>query len=406
MLDKFKTLEPDKKRKVVMIVTGMAIGLILILIIALRLSDSTPPPPLPTVTRSQELNREDAALADKFRKDAQIKEQETQLAKQNKELEELQKELEASKTQAETTTMQPYDPSGTVRSFPQPPNADGSFPPLPPRPSDGRQQEQPVRRIYGITSITPELRSEPIAPERPVKTNFIPANTKIRAITLNGVYAPTRASGKSSPYPVILRVHDMAFLPNDLQRDLKGCELQGEAHGELQESRVHIRIIKITCVSRDGRRVLEKDMEGWVNGEDGIVGMAGVVEDNFGMLLSKTFLAQTIAGLGEALQQSTQVITTSPLGGIQQYTKNDYQDMALMAAGKGLGESFNMIARFMMDLLRDQSPVIRVNARREVDVVVRTGLELITEEMRWVGVVDSEHLNEVNAIINELKGLK
>jgi conjugal transfer pilus assembly protein TraB len=152
--------------------------------------------------------------------------------------------------------------------------------------------------------------------------------------------------------------------------------------------------------------VLEKDMEGLVNGEDGMVGMAGVIEDNFGMLLSKTFIAQTVAGLGEALESSTQVVTNNALGGISQYTKDDYESMGYAAVGKGLSESFKLIANFMMDLLRDQSPVVRVNARREVVVVVRTGLELIPEEMRWVGIVDAEHSTEAETIINELKGLR
>jgi conjugal transfer pilus assembly protein TraB len=409
MFAKFKELDPKKKRTVVFIITGAVIGLMLITIAAMRLSDTNVEPTLPTVKRGQEFGRQDAIVAERYRKDIEIAEKQKELDAKNAELEQLRQDLESMQVEESSSKsgIQPYEPSSIVKSYPQPPNADGSLPPLPARPNDTRQELQPpVRTVHGISSYAPEMEAEPVEDVRPVKTNFIPANTKIPVITLNGVYAPTRAAGKSSPYPVIMRVHDMSFLPNDLQRDLKGCEMQGEAHGELQEARAHIRITKITCVSRDGRKVLEKDMEGWVNGEDGMVGMAGVIEDNFGMLLSKTFIAQTVAGLGEALESSTQVVTNNALGSISQYTEDDYEDMGYAAVGKGLSESFKLIANFMMDLLRDQSPVIRVHARREVVVVVRTGLELIPEEMRWVGIVDAEHATEAETIINELKGLK
>jgi conjugal transfer pilus assembly protein TraB len=407
----FANLDPKKKKTVVFIITGAVIGLLLIAIAAMRLSDSSTPPTPPTVTRGQEFGKADAVVAERYRKDNELDEMQKELDAKNAELEQLKQEqerkAEAASTESAKADLQAYEPSSIMKSYPQPPNADGSLPPLPARPNEApRELQPPVRTIHGISSYAPEVPAKPVEEVKPVKTNFIPANTKIQAITLNGVYAPTRAAGKSSPYPVIMRVHDMTFLPNDLQRDLKGCEMQGEAHGELQEARAHIRITKITCVSRDGRKVLERDMEGWVNGEDGMVGMAGVIEDNFGMLLSKTFIAQTVAGLGEALESSTQVVTNNALGGISQYTEDDYESMGYAAVGRGLSESFKLIANFMMDLLRDQSPVVRVNARREVVVVVRTGVELIPEEMRWVGIVDAEHATEAEAIINELKGLR
>jgi hypothetical protein len=101
----------------------------------------------------------------------------------------------------------------------------------------------------------------------------------------------------------------------------------------------------------------------------------------------------------------SQDVYTNALGGTQTITRDDLEGILQGSLGQGISSSFQLVAEFLMDLLRDQSPIIRINPRREVDVVIRTGVELITDDYKWTGVVESSHLSETEAILAELKGL-
>jgi len=220
--------------------------------------------------------------------------------------------------------------------------------------------------------------------------NFIPAGTMLKATLINGMYAPTMGKGKESPYPALLQTYDLAFLPNSVRKDLAGCFVLGEAFGELSDSRVHIRLSKISCISRDEQWVLQKQIKGFVNGDDGKVGIAGKIVANFGRLTLTVLLAEFLGSAGEAIKAATQVNTYNPLGGVTTTIGGTAEDIALSAAGAGIGESASMISEFYLDIMKEMSPVIEVNSRREVEIIIEEGTELLTDDFIWEGVIANE----------------
>ena len=223
--------------------------------------------------------------------------------------------------------------------------------------------------------------------------NFIPAGTILKATLINGMYAPTMGKGKESPYPAILQTWDLAFLPNNVRKDLAGCFVLGEAFGELSDSRVHIRLSKISCISSDEKWVLQKSIKGFVNGDDGKVGVAGKTVANFGRLTLTVLLSEFLSSAGEAVKAATQVNTYNPLGGVTTTVGGTAGDIALAAAGSGIGESASMLSEFYLDIMKEMSPVIEVNSRREVEIVIEDGAELLTDDFIWEGVINDEKVD-------------
>ena len=223
--------------------------------------------------------------------------------------------------------------------------------------------------------------------------NFIPAGTILKATLINGMYAPTMGKGKESPYPAILQTWDLAFLPNNVRKDLAGCFVLGEAFGELSDSRVHIRLSKISCISSDEKWVIQKSIKGFVNGDDGKVGVAGKTVANFGRLTLTVLLSEFLSSAGEAVKAATQVNTYNPLGGVTTTVGGTAGDIALAAAGSGIGESASMLSEFYLDIMKEMSPVIEVNSRREVEIVIEDGAELLTDDFIWEGVINDEKVD-------------
>ena len=223
--------------------------------------------------------------------------------------------------------------------------------------------------------------------------NFIPAGTILKATLINGMYAPTMGKGKESPYPALLQTWDLAFLPNNVRKDLAGCFVLGEAFGELSDSRVHIRLSKISCISSDEKWVIQKSIKGFVNGDDGKVGVAGKTVANFGRLTLTVLLSEFLSSAGEAVKAATQVNTYNPLGGVTTTVGGTAGDIALAAAGSGIGESASMLSEFYLDIMKEMSPVIEVNSRREVEIVIEDGAELLTDDFIWEGVINDEKVD-------------
>ena len=62
----------------------------------------------------------------------------------------------------------------------------------------------------------------------------------MEATLLSGLDAPVLKEAKSNPVPVLLRIKDLAVLPNRLKADLKGCFVIAEGHGDQpREQRRH-----------------------------------------------------------------------------------------------------------------------------------------------------------------------
>jgi len=251
-------------------------------------------------------------------------------------------------------------------------------------------QTKPTEKIIskiGFMSIADkvDVRTDEPKDVKKRKQNWIPSNSIFKATLVTGVYAPTLAKGKQSPYPVVLRLKDLSFFPNEFRKDLSGCFIGGEAYGNLSDERVNVRLNNLSCLSENNISVIDVPVSGFVQGEDGIIGLAGRVVSKQGQIMAAAFVASFLQGMGEAFSLANQTSTMSGLTGTTT-TAISGDDIVKYGAGSGFSESFKMLSKYYTDILNDTSPVIEVLGGREVEVIINKGVDINPEEWEWTDI--------------------
>jgi len=208
-------------------------------------------------------------------------------------------------------------------------------------------------------------------------TVFLPPSF-MQATLLSGLDAPASAAAKSHPMPALLRIKDMAFLPNDVKRDLKGCFVIAEGTGNLADERAHLRLVTLSCLSKKGRSVINSPIKGFVVDESGKIGIRGTVVSKMGAVIARSLIAGFVAGFGDAMKQSTTITSLSALGSTQTL---DTDKLAKAGFGQGVSQAAQEIQKFYLDLARQTVPVIEIGATRELTLVVSDGVELEIKEI-------------------------
>ncbi len=399
--EKFNELEPDKKRKVVA-VTVIALLLVALYFYATSTSAdrkvNVAPDNTKKLTTDLTLEDEDYALRSSFNYEMEeaTKQNEELISRQSAEIEALksniQKILEQRGQELEATAINNTNAYGGIEIT--------GIPPI-----EMTDVQEPLPPIVITGNISHVANTKPVSPTTEQQTqkkalvNYIPSGTIIKGTLLNGMYAPTMSKGASKPYPALIRLDDLSFLPNGFRKDLEGCFLMGEAVGELSDSRVHVRTNRLSCISNDEQHVLEKQIKGFVNGGDGKVGIFGKIVANFGQIALSALLAEFISAAGDAIESSTQVISQNALGGVTSLGMPNEQDMLITAAGAGLGEASSMIAEFYLDIMTEMSPVIEISGGQSVEIIIDEGLELTLDDYKWIGVKENEIESKFKNII-------
>jgi conjugal transfer pilus assembly protein TraB len=119
----------------------------------------------------------------------------------------------------------------------------------------------------------------------------IPAGAFAKAVILGGVDASTTLNAQSDPRPMLIRLIDTGTLPRRFQSDLKDCHIISSSYPDLSSERVYARLEKLTCVERQTGEIVETQVAGYVAGEDGKVGIRGVVVEK-----GQKYLMNSMAG--------------------------------------------------------------------------------------------------------------
>ena len=196
---------------------------------------------------------------------------------------------------------------------------------------------------------------------------------------LSGMYAPANEGGKGEPLPGLIRIKNLAILPNSVKADLKGCFVIVEGHGSLFDERAHIRLDTLSCLAKNGESVIDQKVKGYVVDEDGFVGLRGTVVSKMGAAVARSLFAGFVAGFGDAVAQSTTITSISPLGTTQTFNTDE---AAKAGVGKGLSQAGHDLQRFLLDLGKQAIPAIEVGAMRPVTVVISEGVDLEIKEKK------------------------
>jgi len=249
-----------------------------------------------------------------------------------------------------------------------------------PRPSQGQQQAgqvqgQPARAPKSVTVLDfAQARQDAEQANATAKDEarevYIPSGSFVRGMLLTGLNAPTGAKASSSPYPVLIRLQDLSFLPNEVRQDMAGCRIIGEGYGELSSERASIRLVSLSCVERESKSVLDIPAKGYVVGSDGKIGLRGNVVSKQGMFLAQTLRASFVEGIAEAFKTSQQTIVTTDSGTVSSPdTVESFSDGFLSGTSSGVSNAASKLSDFYMTLAEEIFPVIEVGAMRDLTVV-------------------------------------
>ncbi|MGB5987834.1 MAG: TraB/VirB10 family protein, partial [Desulfobacterales bacterium] len=200
--------------------------------------------------------------------------------------------------------------------------------------SQGAIEETPIKQIAVFdnpnAAISDAADPEDILVHLP--PSFMEANL------LNGVTAPATDVGRSNPIPMLIRVNNLAVLPNNVKSNTKGCFVVAEGYGSLADERVHARLLTISCINQKGGTVIDQKIKGFVVDTDGKEGMKGHVYAKFGQNIARVAIAGFLEGLGEAMALGQQEFTYGANTGVRssQFTNTDPDTLAMAGIGQGI----------------------------------------------------------------------
>ena len=269
-------------------------------------------------------------------------------------------------------------PKTTPPVPPPPPPPRASFPPGDPPMPSVPQAAAAKPEIYGdIEFVSQPVKKEEESKKKVGMKIYLPPSF-MEATLLSGMYAPTTQTGKDGPMPALLRIKNLAILPNSVKSDLKGCFVMVEAHGSLADERAHARLNTLSCITRGGQSVIDQKIKGYIVDEDGFVGLRGKVVSKMGAAIARSLVAGFAVGFGDALNASAITTTVSGLGVTQTL---DTDRAAKAGAGRGISQAGRDLQRFLLDLGKQAIPVVEVGAMRPVTVVISEGVEIEVKEI-------------------------
>lgn len=202
---------------------------------------------------------------------------------------------------------------------------------------------------------------------------YIPSNTFVKGTLIIALSANTGGNADTTPTPFMVRLTNLAQLPNEFRANLRSCMVAGSGYGDLSTERIKMRLTKMSCVLKNGQAI-DIQVDGYVAGEDSKPGMRGMVVTHSGTVAAKATLAGFVQGIGQIGQAMGQTQTITPLGGV---TTTISPSQALIAgAGSGISQAGSNLSTYYMNMLQQISPSIEVSAGRHVTVVFTSGVEL------------------------------
>ena len=269
---------------------------------------------------------------------------------------------------------------GSPPDLPAPPspaqigNLDGGLPPPPMPPA--APPPPPVEQVVGAIgqATTPIVPKDAAGPDSKKKNRTIylpPGFMKARLLT--GVDALASRDATSNPEPIIARVQAPAVLPNDVKANLAGCFVVGNATGSLAKERVEIQLVSLSCVDFDEHSVVDQPVKGFFVDADGKKGLSGKVVTRAGAALARSFIAGTISGISQSVENTFGETSTSALGTVRTLNAGD---AAKTGIAGGLSKSSDKLTDFYLDLARQAGPIVEVGAAKEVVVVIQEGVTL------------------------------
>lgn len=318
-----------------------------------------------------------------------LREQRRQFETLQETVDQVQKELAQIKQENSDTTF-PEIPgadevAAKVETLPPPQEVKQPWP-LPPEGVTRNSlppHRQPEPQVIGEISVlsNPSMVTEGMDSQgnkKKGRTAYLPPSF-MEAQLLTGFDASTSGKGTNNPEPLLLRIQTPAVLPNDIKANLSGCFVIAEAVGRLDKERADVRLVSLSCLSNEGKAIIDTPVKGFVTDSDSKVGLSGRVVSRMGAATARTIVAGFFGGMGDMLKSAATTQSTSALGTT---TTVDSSQIAKYSIGGGLSEGAASLHDFYLSLAKQATPVVEVGAAKKITVIISEGKEL---EIREVG---------------------
>lgn len=203
------------------------------------------------------------------------------------------------------------------------------------------------------------------------KELYLPMGSIISGTLLTGGDFPTSIAHKNDPYPVLLRVKNLAILPNFAEADIKECFVLAEGFGVLSSERAMIRGVGISCVRDDGG-VVEAKLNAYATGSDGKIGIRGRHVSKEGAMVGKSMLAGFVSGIATAFNPSNYIAPVDANSSSSATAKN----IGLSGIAGGTSNSMEKLSEYFIKMADQIFSIIEVDAGRKVEFILKQGVGL------------------------------
>jgi len=380
--ERFDRLTPARKK----IVIWSLIGAVLLVIVVTGYSSRSTHQPGQSGERGQNTRLEpdlmEKTIVREYRR--KLEELEGHVSTMQRDLDRGRKDLEATERSSQKPARE--------KELPKIPEAGeiergkAAFPPPLQQPVAGGEENSHIapvgnqkdkKRIGKITVVKNDSLPKGEAKKKG-RTVYLPPSF-MEANLLTGFDAATSGTSKNSPEPLLLRIKTPAVLPNDIKAELSGCFVVAEAVGRLDKERADVRLVSLSCLSNEGKAVIDAQVKGFVTDADSKVGLSGRVVSRMGAATVRAIVAGLFEGAGDALKASATTTSTSPLGSTSTI---DGSQVGKSALGTGLSQGAQTMSDFYLDLVKQTTPVIEVGAAKKITVIVSEGKELEIRDIK------------------------
>ena len=213
---------------------------------------------------------------------------------------------------------------------------------------------------------------------------YIPAGSYVPAKMISGIDAGIGIAAEANPRQVLLRVvgkvisagYGKHYLTS---KKLVGCTVQCQAIGDLSSEKAYLKPVLMTCAkSKD--TVIEVPIKGYVT-SSGKVGIRGEIIERSGDLVTKSFLAGLIGGLGNSASQSLEPgFALSGGFAVKNSGTKNLKNIFGAGVGKGVSTSSNRLSDYLIKRAEQYQPIISINEGVSVNVVFQEGFSLKEEK--------------------------
>lgn len=236
-------------------------------------------------------------------------------------------------------------------------------------PGSEAEQAKKQLRSNGISKQLISLQNSKIGKHLDTVDNTIPPGSFAQGILLSGVDAATSTSASANPEPVLIELTDSGDLSRYFTSTVKGCRVTASSYGVLSKERVMMRLEKLSCIEVQTGEVMVADVDGYVSGEDGKLGLRGTVVDRAGDHVRAAMVGGFLSSFGNFLAGASNPVTFAPNTGLAQVGQTSNADMLKHGGAKGVSGALDKYTEFYIKRAEQLEPIIQVGAGRIVQVV-------------------------------------